>query len=209
MLGSLAMDTDRDLLERWSAGDRRAGNDLFERHFDSICAFFETKVSGDVEELVQSTFMACVESIDAFERHSSFRTFLFGIARHKLYRYYRTKKRHGDKLDFEMTSVMDLGAGAHTHLDEAEERQMLLAALCTLPLEQQIILELYYWENLDGPELAEVMDISPSTVRSRLHRARQALRDRLAEQSRAPSVATRSIEDLDGWAKRLREQHPG
>lgn len=198
---------DNELLGRWSQGDRSAGNELFQRHFDSVCSFFETKVSNDVEELVQATFMACLESIDSFKLHSSFRTFLFGIARNKLYRYYRTKKRHGAKVDFSMVSVMDLNAGAATQLDQAKEQQRLLDALCSLPLEQQLILELYYWENLDGPELAEILDIAASTVRSRIHRAREALRERLAEQASAPEGALRSIEDLDAWARRLRERH--
>ena len=199
--------TDRELLERWSRGDRAAGNQLFQRHFDSISAFFETKVDRDVDELVQSTFMACVQSIQSFRLESSFRTFLFAIARRKLYRYYRSKRRHGNKLDFNVTSVADLATGARTNMAKSEEKQLLLHALTALPVEQQILIELFYWEGMDGAALAEVLDIPAATVRSRLYRARAALRESLAKQERAPRSATRSIEDFDAWARRMRDHH--
>lgn len=207
MLQWLAVRTDRELLERWCAGDRLAGNQLFQRHFDSISAFFETKVERDVDELVQSTFMACVQSIDSFRLQSSFRTFLFAIARRKLYRYYRTKRRHGDRFDFNVTSVAELQTGVRTKLGRVEEHQQLLDALSELPVEQQILLELFYWEGMDGAELAEVLEISPATVRSRLHRARAALRKRVEERSRAPKDATQNVADFDAWARRVRDQH--
>lgn len=186
-----------------------AGNQLFQRHFDSVSGFFETKVDRDVDELVQSTFMACVQSIDSFRQQSSFRTFLFAIARRKLYRYYRSKRRHGDKLDFNLTSVAELRTGARTNLGRAEERQQLLHALSSLPVDQQILLELFYWEEMSGDALAEVLDIAPATVRSRLHRARAALRKRVAEQSQAPESVTRSVADLDAWARRVRNRRSG
>ena len=193
-------------MERWRAGDRLAGNQLFQRHFDSISAFFETKVDRDVDELVQATFMACVKSVGSFRNQSSFRTFLFAIARRKLYGYYRGKKRNGDRLDFNLTSVAEIRTGARTKIGRGEERQQLLNALCTLPVEQQILLELYYWEDMDAAALAEILEIAPSSVRSRLHRARIALREQVTKQAQAPQSATRSIADLDAWARRIRDQ---
>ena len=89
------MGTDAELLERWRSGDREAGNELFERHFHSICRFFENKISGDIEELVQSTFLACVDGRDKFRGQSSFRTYLFSIARYQLYGYFRRNQRDG------------------------------------------------------------------------------------------------------------------
>ena len=203
------MTADRQLLERWRAGDRRAGNQLFQRHFDAVSAFFETKVQRDVEELVQATFMACVQNIDSFRRESSFRTFLFAIARRKLYRYYRSKRRHGDKLDFHLTSVAELKTGVRTNLGKEEDQQHLLHALSALPVEQQILLELHYWEEMDAAALAEVFDVTPSTVRSRLHRARNALRKLVEKQTQLPLTVTRSVEDFDQWARRVRARRTG
>ena len=203
------MATDPELLERWRAGDRDAGNQLFERHFSSICRFFENKVQGDVEELVQATFLACVNNRDKFEQKSSFRTYLFSIARYQLYGYYRKKKRDGDALDFGVTSLVDLGTGARTGIARGQDQELLLNALCMLPLDQQLLLELFYWENMEAADLAGVFDVSPTTVRTRLFRARHALRERMAElMNRSVDSLEISVENLDEWARRMREKRP-
>ena len=58
------MDPDIALLERWRAGDRRAGEDLFSRHFAQVLRFFEGKVGGRAEDLTQQTFLACAKPRD-------------------------------------------------------------------------------------------------------------------------------------------------
>jgi DNA-directed RNA polymerase specialized sigma24 family protein len=89
---------------------------------------------------------------------------------------------------------------------ERQEEARLLGALRSLPLDQQILLELFYWENLGGSELAELFDLAEGTVRSRLRRARELLvlaYDRLDRSSvSAPTTDT----NIDGWARRIREQ---
>lgn len=52
------MDEDLSLLARWSTGDATAGRDLVRRHFDEVYRFFEHKVGGDADDLVQRTFTA-------------------------------------------------------------------------------------------------------------------------------------------------------
>ncbi|MEO7731753.1 MAG: sigma-70 family RNA polymerase sigma factor, partial [Kofleriaceae bacterium] len=81
--------TDLQLVDAWRGGDGEAGQALFQRHFDSIYGFFETKCEADADELVQSTFLACLRARDQFRKESSFRTYLFTIARHELYRVLR------------------------------------------------------------------------------------------------------------------------
>ena len=82
---------DKALLEAWRTGDAEAGQSLFERHFDSVYGFFETKCAPDADELVQATFLAILRAKDQFRGDSSFRTYLFTIARHELYRVLRTR----------------------------------------------------------------------------------------------------------------------
>ena len=55
--------TDEELLRAWSDGDRDAGERLFERHFESVVRFFRNKAAGDHEDLIQQTFLGCVESL--------------------------------------------------------------------------------------------------------------------------------------------------
>ena len=86
-------DDERALLEAWRAGDAAAGEVLFERHFDAIYAFFASKLTIDVSDLVQRTFLGCLEARDRFRGDCSFRTFLYAIARHELYGYFRARHR--------------------------------------------------------------------------------------------------------------------
>ncbi|HMG52097.1 MAG TPA: sigma-70 family RNA polymerase sigma factor, partial [Kofleriaceae bacterium] len=85
---------DLTLLDLWCAGDRAAGSELFRRHFEAVYRFFEHKTDGDLDDLVQETFLACTRSRDAFQRKSSFRTYLFSIARHMLFAYWRRRTSH-------------------------------------------------------------------------------------------------------------------
>ena len=85
-----------------------------------------------------------------------------------------------------------------------QEQRHLLHALRTIPLEQQILLELAYWEELTGPELGEVLGVPANTVRSRLSRARDALAAALARIAESPELLTSTLDDLDAWTARTR-----
>src|SRR5678815_5111695 len=82
--GGPMVDPDLALLDRWCAGDADAGNQLFRRHFATVYGFFEHKVVGEVDDLVQETLVRCVSSRETFERRSTFRTYLFAVARRVL-----------------------------------------------------------------------------------------------------------------------------
>ena len=78
----------------------------------------------------------------------------------------------------------------------------LIETLQRLPVEQQTLLELHYWEGMGITELADVFESPEATIRTRIHRARKALREAL-EQS-APPEALASLETMDDWAKQLK-----
>lgn len=181
-------DADLDLLERWRGGDKSAGEALFARHFDSLCAFFVTK-SHDPDELVQRTLLACVNAKDQFRHQSSFRTYLFTIARHELYHHFRRGRLDPQQLDFSITSIAELNTTPGTRLARHAEQQRMLQVLRTLPVDTQTLLELYYWEDLEVSALAEVFELTPNAIRVRLHRARQQLRDGLVAQGDEESTA--------------------
>lgn len=173
------METDFDLLDAWRAGDTSAGEKLFGRYFDSLCGFFATKCFGDADELVQRTLLATVKSKDAFRKQSSFRTYLFTLARHELYHHLRARRRDDGRLDFSITSIAEIITTPATRLARDAERRAMLDVLRTLPVEQQTLLELHYWEEMDMEQLAEVFETTAGAIRVRLHRARRLLRDRL------------------------------
>ena len=175
-----AVDEDLGLLERWRTGDTRAGHDLFERHFADIYRFFEHKVGPEADELAQRTFTACISAKDRFRGQSSFRSYLFAIARNQLYTYLRQLPR-GEHIDFETTSIAELVTSIAGRLGRAQQIEQLRQALGALPAEQQLLLELHYWHELDAEALGEVFEANPGAIRVRLVRARRALRQRLEQ----------------------------
>jgi len=174
------MSDDLALLESWRAGDVRAGQALFRRYFHDVYRFFEHKVGPEADELVQQTFAASVAAAARFRGGSSFRTYLFAIARNQLYSFLR-RLPSGEHIDFDAVSLADLVTSAAGRLGRARDVERLHAALATLPVEQQLLLELHYWQELDAEALGEVFESPPGTIRVRLARARKALRARMSE----------------------------
>jgi RNA polymerase sigma factor (sigma-70 family) len=174
------MDPDLALLEAWRAGNRRAGEDLFARHFADIYRFFEHKTADDADELAQQTFMACVAGRDSFRAQSTFRTYLFAIARNQLYSHLRRAPQRA-QIDFAITSLAEIVTSLATRLGRAQQIEQLRVALSELPADDQLLLELHYWHDLDAAALGEVFEAAPGTIRVRLLRARRALLARMTE----------------------------
>ncbi|MBV1859769.1 MAG: RNA polymerase sigma factor [Nannocystaceae bacterium] len=171
---------DNELLRGWHAGDKSMGSSLFHRHFTSVQRFFRNKViAEDIEDLVQQTFLGCLESIARFRGEATFRTYLFAIARRRLYSYLRARDvcQRRTEPDLSITSICDLGMTPSSVVAAAREHIIMLQALQRLSVERQTLLELFYWEDLRGHEIAEVLDIPPATVRTRLFRARTELKE--------------------------------
>jgi len=198
--------TDFDLLDAWRAGDRAAGSTLFDRYFDSLFRFFRNKVDDGADDLVQQTFLACVQSRDRFRGDASFRTYLFTAARSKLYDYLDRRRREGAAVDYGVTSCADLGISPSSIVARNEQQRLLLQALRALPIDLQIALELYYFEQIRGPELAQALGVPEGTVRSRLRRGLELLRGRLQALATSPAVAESTLTDLDAWAAAVRDQ---
>jgi len=195
---------DLDLLRAWSTGDRAAGATLVSRHYDAIVRFFRNKAGDAADDLVQRTFLVCAESAASFRALGSVRAWLFGIARNVLYEHIRGRVRAGlADPDFRESALADLAPGVSTIAARRADQRVLLRALQLIPLELQVLLELYYWEDLGVDELAEVLGVPPGTVKSRLFRARALLREATA-QVPATAEETQSARILlDAWAARV------
>ena len=196
------MADDFTLLDAWGEGDRKAADELIGRHFDTLYRFFASKVSDGVEDLVQDTLLACIDAPQRFRRDSSFRAFLLGVARFTLFR--RLRKRRPELSDIGESSIAVLDPSPSSIVARHEEERLLLEALRILPLDHQIAIELYEWENLTGPEIAEVLGITEAAFRSRLHRARNELNKQLERLARGGKVLESTMADLPGWAASLR-----
>lgn len=199
------MSDDFEVLDRWRAGDRAAGNELLRRHFDSLYRFFRNKVDDGVDDLIQRSFLACIESKDRFRKQASFRTYLFTVARHELYRHFRQSRRLASSAEVGELSVMDMGTSPSRVAVKRQEQKLLLRALRRIPLDLQLAVELFYWEGLSTAEIAEVLEVPQGTAKSRLRRAREALDAMMREIAESPSLAETTLAHFDAWAQGVRD----
>ncbi len=173
------MSADIELLDAWCAGDNAAGDALIRRHFEAVCRFFRSKLGEDVEDLIQRTFQVCTVRRNDLTAGGSFRGFLFGVARNLLLDHLRRRYRRGEHDDVHVYSLRDLGTTPSEAVARNEREQLLQEAMRRISLDQRMLLELAHWEGLTGREIAQALDVGENTVRSRLSRARAALRDEL------------------------------
>jgi len=194
--------TDAELLTLWRDGDPRAGERLVERHFIAVYGYFARRIGDDgAQELAQATFEALTRRRERFEIRSSIRALLLGIARNKLLQYHQQRQRDRSlPLPADPTLV-----SASQAIEHAQDLRLLLRALRSLPTADQQVLELSYWEHLSAPEVGEVLGLAPSSVRSRLLRARDRLRQAVSEMATDPAAMQTTLDNLDRWAADVRD----
>ncbi|MEM7156676.1 MAG: sigma-70 family RNA polymerase sigma factor [Myxococcota bacterium] len=192
------------LLAAWGEGQGPAGEELFRRHYDGIARFFRNKAPPDAQEdLIQNTFLACVESRAKFRGDGSLRSFLFSIAHHVLCRHYRKRRGVQVPLDTGKVSAQDLSPGVSTLWAKHARHRQLLDALQRIPLDYQVVLELYYWESMPAGQVAESLGIPLGTARTRIRRGRQLVEEQLAL-TETPDA--KEPIDLDRRAAEVRRQ---
>ncbi len=191
------------LLGMWRAGDPRAGNALLARYYPNVRRFFDVKVPRVSEDLTQRTFLACQENLHAYRAESTFKSYLFGIARFTLLRHLRKNQRaeaFEQRLKFggrsQKTSLSMIVANRQEH-------HLILLAYAKLTPDQQIAVELFYWEDMTTSEIAVVLETPVSTVTSRLSRARGVIKERLVELTSPGAIRERVVGDLEAWTRSL------
>ncbi len=203
------MRSDAELLDAWRAGDNRAGNELVDRHFAEISRFFRNKVASedDQSDLVSQTFLGCTVGKDRYRGDASVRQFLFSIAHNVLYKYIRGRyKRSREELDFAEVCVQDtFPATLSSIVMHRREAQSFVQALREIPVDDQVVLELMYFEGLSGAEIAAALGLPEGTVRGRVARGKQRLRDRIAALLAGEAApAAVAPDQLDVWAREVR-----
>ena len=197
------MGMDAELLYAWRRGDAKAGQRLFRRYYEPVARFFANKLRDPPADLVQETLMRCVKGRDRIREDSSFRSYLFSVAYRVLTDHLRAHYRAPEAM--QSVSLQDLDPGPSTIIDQAEEAQLLVQALRSLPLPLQVIFELRYWERMNSTEISHVLDIPANTIRSRLRQGRGLLEDALHKLATSPRVAHNTLSNIDAWAEQIRE----
>lgn len=176
-------EAERLLVERSRRGDARAYEDLVRLHqapaFRVACVL--TGSPADAEEVVQDSFVKAWRAIGRFRPGAPFRPWLLGIVANEA----KTSRRSAGRRqawtaraaqEQGVTGVSSAPSAESVVLDE-EERELLLEALGGLPARDRMVLELRYLLGLSEAEMAAALGIRPGTVKSRLSRALQRLRE--------------------------------
>lgn len=201
------MDPELTLLESWREGDGKAGDRLLLKYHAMVWRTVATKVDPHcVEDLVQKIILAILERRDAISSDLKFKSYAMAVTRNVIANFYRERERKPvDLVGVLDSSVRDLGMGASSFVLAREEERLLLEALRNLPMDDQFVLELHYWEHMTGPELGAVFNCLEPTMRSRLRRAKARLQAQLAELSRSHPTLAETSTDLATWARGLRD----
>jgi RNA polymerase sigma-70 factor (ECF subfamily) len=172
--------TDDVLMSRVCGGDRAAFAELFVRYRESIWRFFRRRTSdpAQAEELAQDTFAAVLAGAARFEARGSFRSYLFGIAFNILMDARRRQRPAAPLEDSIAAPPRDPATGLWVR--QALER---------LEPEEREILMLREYEQLSYDEIAQTLALPLNTVRSRLFRARAAMREVLAGDGPSQEIA--------------------
>lgn len=197
---------ERKLIERAGRGDVAAFDVLVRRYERSVynTAYRLSGSYDDASDIAQEAFVRAWNNLKSFRGDSAFSTWLYRIATNvflddrKKKRARREHQSLDEALDLDESSVSrqfeDPSPGP-AELAEADERQRIMeAAIATLPDAQRVMVVLYHTQGLAYEEIAEITQMPMGTVKSRLNRARLALRDRLgkaAELFTPPSSPTR------------------
>lgn len=200
---------DSALLDAWRSGDTRAGEALYERHGDCITRFFENKLPVEAEDLIQQTFLALVRSRDNIREGTTVRAYLLTTARNLLIDHLRrrTRRPHEAKaLAFDDVCVAEIAPGPSTMLARRREQRLLLEALRAIPVEHQLALELHYWEGLSAAEIAAIVGVSHSAMRSRMVKARKLLQAQLERLAETPELLQSTLGGLESWARKIGEE---
>jgi RNA polymerase sigma-70 factor, ECF subfamily len=188
--------SEEHLLAAARAGDKQALETLLERHQDQVYRF-GMKMCRDPEDardVLQDTLLAMARSVRDFRGASSLSTWLYTIARSFCIKKRRRSKFAPDQersLDSEMAGEARKLVAAGDTPDEAlagrQVERALEQAISALDPTYREVLLLRDVEGLTAPEVAEVLGVSVQAVKSRLHRARLAVREQVAPLLGIPS----------------------
>jgi RNA polymerase sigma-70 factor (ECF subfamily) len=169
--------TEAELVRDARKGDELAFLAIYHRHRSAVFQF-AWRLSGSVataEDVTQECFLALVRGATFYSDRGTLRTYLFGIARHLLFRRLRISQRETDEPAETIAATDILG-----DLLTAERSALVTRAVSQLPALQREAIVLFTYEELSLEEIAEIVEADVGTVKSRLRRARQTLQATLA-----------------------------
>lgn len=166
------------LISRARGGDREAFGELVEQYRDNVyrLAYRMCGNAYDADEAAQEAFVAAWRALPNFRGDAKFSTWLYRLTTNAAIDVMRREKRHQTMGDGEMIDLADDADSPQETVERTEQQEAVQKALATLSEEYREVLLLRYMEELDYAEIAEVLQLPSGTVKSRINRAKAALK---------------------------------
>lgn len=170
------MEEDNFLIKKYLEGDQSSLKIIIDRYTPSIFNFSKRFVSEAAADITQEVFIKVWKNLKSFNSDkSSFKTWLFVIARNTITDYLRKKRpipmSHISEGDYLAENIPDVAPLPYVVLEKLQDKEVLLKAMESLPDNYKTVLTLYYGEDMTFKEIGEVLDKPLNTVKSYHYRA--------------------------------------
>ncbi len=185
-------DDDRDIVERCVRGDREAFDILVEKYYKKIynLAYRFVGDSEEASDLAQEVFTAAYKNLKKFRGDAKFSTWLFQIATNRGKNRFKYLKRRGyfanrgqangeEERDSLQRAIPDLTTNPETILASKQIQKIVQDAINDLDPDHKEIVILRDIEGFSYEEIARMLDLPEGTTKSRLHRARMVVKEKL------------------------------
>jgi RNA polymerase sigma-70 factor (ECF subfamily) len=164
--------------------------ELIERHHDEILAYLwrlmgndgRRDAATDVEDLTQDVFLHAYDSFAGLRPNSNHRAWLYKIATHCAFTQFRRMKHRRDKLSLLKRSAVELETASDDSSSRKDMEQRVRALVNGLPAKQKACVTLRYLQDLDYPEIAQILSCSQEGARANVYQAIRHLRLALEEE---------------------------
>jgi RNA polymerase sigma factor (sigma-70 family) len=176
--------TDTEIIARVLKGEQQVFSQLVERYQNYVFTLVQRLVDGreDAEEVAQDIFVKAYRSLADFRGASKFSTWLYTIVRTSCITFLRKKKLETTSLDNEKVfiQVENQESGFRANKVEQKSRQaMVNEAIGMLSPDDAQVITLFYKGEQSLEEIGNIMGMEPNTIKVKLHRARQRLKDKM------------------------------
>ncbi|MCX7918997.1 MAG: sigma-70 family RNA polymerase sigma factor [bacterium] len=190
MVSSLSELEEKELITRSKSGDVDAFTELVNRNEQKIytLAYYLLNNREDAEDILQETFLRAYNNLSSFREEASFSTWLHRITTNLVISRFRKKKLKTESLDepividheeMKQREIVDWSDIPDKTLLKKELNQVIDSAITALPLVYRTVITLRDIEGLSNEEVSKILGISIAAVKSRLHRARLFVREKL------------------------------
>ena len=167
------MDKDLECFQRYLDGDETGIEELLERYGKRLVTFIYRYVRDEVlaEELMEDSFCDIILK-GGFSAASSFKTYLYAIAKNKAYSELRHRSKFADADD----SIIDLACGCEDNIADKERARAIYDVMQKLKRDHRTVLYLLYYEDMSYKEAARVMKRTEGQIKSLAFRAKGPMR---------------------------------